>query len=69
MQNNVVVELTNPGALALLEELENLQIIRVIKEDAKPVKLSEKYRGIFSKEDAASFDAHVKAIREEWDDI
>ena len=44
----------------------------LIDEPAKPqpaVKLSELFRGVFSKEDAESFNQHIKTMREEWDDI
>ena len=30
-------------------------------------KLSELFRGVFSKEDAESFSEHIKVMREEWD--
>lgn len=33
------------------------------------IKLSEKYRGVFTKEDAKSFNDHTKQMRREWDNI
>jgi hypothetical protein len=30
-------------------------------------KLSDKYRGVFTKEDAQSFDDHSQQMRKEWD--
>jgi hypothetical protein len=33
------------------------------------IKLSDRFRGVFSKEAAESFNNHTKAMREEWDDI
>lgn|GEM_PF-6185107 len=39
-------------------------------DEPKPVeRLSDKFRGVFTKEDAESFNKHVKAMREEWNDI
>ena len=32
-----------------------------------PIKLSDKYRGVFSKEDAKNFDDHTQQMRKEWD--
>ena len=32
-------------------------------------RLSDKFRGVLSKESAESFIEHTKAIREEWNDI
>ena len=34
-----------------------------------PIKLSDKYRGVFSKEDAKSFNDHTQQMRKEWDSI
>lgn len=33
------------------------------------IKISEKYRGIFSKKDTQSFDDHTKTMRNEWENI
>jgi len=65
MENTMLIQLTNQKAAGLLHELEELQIIKVLKENITPVKtkLSDKYRGVFSKEDAKSFDNHTKAMR------
>lgn len=32
-------------------------------------KISDKYRGVFTKADAQSFDNHTQQMREEWTDI
>jgi hypothetical protein len=41
----------------------------VLAEDKSAVRLSDKYRGAFSKEASESFLAHTKNMREEWDSI
>jgi len=44
----------------------------LIDETDKPkpaTRLSDMFRGVFSKEDAQSFNEHVKTMREEWDNI
>jgi len=46
-------------------------VFTLIDEDTpKPaIKLSEMFRGVFSKEDADSFIEHTKTMREEWNAI
>ena len=39
----------------------------VAEKKVNPIKLSDKYRGVFSKEDAKSFNDHTKQMRKEWD--
>jgi len=65
----VLVEINSQQAYHLLEELEGLNVLRIIKENTQgdKTKLSEKYKGVFSKEDAKSFDQHTNSMREEWD--
>jgi uncharacterized protein YydD (DUF2326 family) len=71
MENTVLIQLTNRKAIGLLHELEELNLIKVLKENIVPpkTKLSDKYRGVFSKEDAQNFNQHTQAIRKEWDNI
>jgi hypothetical protein len=38
----------------------------VVEKKASPIKLSEKYRGVFTKEDAKSFNEHTQQMRKEW---
>jgi len=69
MENTLLIEITNPKALGLLHELEELHLIKVLKNNPKQPKLSEKYRGVFTKEDAQSFNDHTQGMRSEWKDI
>jgi hypothetical protein len=64
----IVVEINNPTVLALLKELEELKILKIVKENVleKKIKLSEKYKNVFSKEDALDFDKHTQTMRKEW---
>lgn len=39
----------------------------VTEKKADSIKLSDKYRGVFSKEDAKSFNDHTQQMRKEWD--
>jgi hypothetical protein len=72
MDNQLLIQVTNRKALRLLHELEELHLIKVLKDTSAPaagIKLSDKYRGVFSKEDAQSFDEHTHSMRAEWENI
>ena len=65
------IEISNPKAFTLLKELEDLELLRIVKENVleKKIKLSEKYKNVFTKEDATKFENHTKLSRKEWDSI
>ncbi len=69
MNNTILIEVTNNKALKLLHHLEEIHLIKVLEENIQPsqIKLSEKYRGVFTKDDAKSFDEHTEQDRKEWD--
>ena len=72
MKNTITIEVTNQKALRLLHELEELELIKVVKGDLVPDgmrKLSDKYRGIISKEQGRELNAHIDQLRGEWSDI
>ena len=50
MDNTMLIQLTNQKAAGILHELEELHLIKVLKENYKPTqsKLSEKYKGMIS---------------------
>jgi len=68
MDKTILIQLTNQKALRLLEELEELHLIKLLKENLVPTKarLSDKYKGVFSEDDARSFDEHTQTMRKEW---
>lgn len=72
MKNTIIIEVTNQKALGLLHELEELELIRVVKGNlvsGKRPKLSEKYRGIINKEQGEELNKHIHQMRGEWSDI
>lgn len=71
MQDTLLIQVTNKKAIQLLHDMEALDLIKVVKENATSdkTKLSVKYKGVFSKEDAISFDNHTQAMRKEWNNI
>jgi hypothetical protein len=71
MENTMVIQLTNQKAIRLLHELEELNLIKVLKENIEPVKtkLSVKYKGFISKEEGQQLNDHIKQMRSEWSGI
>ncbi len=66
----LTIELTNPKAKTLLDELEALNIIRVVRPEAADTpkqKLSERLRGSISPEAADAFNKYVQQSRDEWE--
>ena len=63
------IEIETQKAMDLIQDLENLQILKIVKNNSKeiPEKLSQKFNGVFSIEDANSFDNHTRKLRKEWD--
>ena len=71
MDNTMLIQVTNQKAIGLLHELQELHLIRVIKENFTPVKLklSDKYKGIITKEQGENLNEHIKQMRSEWNNI
>jgi hypothetical protein len=64
----VIVQLTHQKALKLLEELEELHILRVLKKNINPnEKLSDKYSGKLSTDVADKLQKHIIESRNQWD--
>lgn len=63
----MLIELINHKAAKLLHELEDLNLIKVLKTDGKPAeKLSEKYAGKLPSEVADELQRYVTESRNEW---
>jgi hypothetical protein len=71
--DTMLIELTNQKAAALLHELEELRLIKVLKKniavDSPKTKLSEKYKGIISKKEGQQLNEHIQQMRSEWNSI
>jgi len=67
----MLIQLTNQRAVGLLYELEELHIIKVLKENftADKSNISDKYKGIISKEQGQKLNEHIKQMRSEWNTI
>lgn len=65
--DTLLIELTNPKAINLLQELEDLHLIKVLKkETTHKSKLSSVLRGSISAEAADEFNKSVQKSRDEW---
>ncbi len=67
--DTLLIELTNQKAYKLIQELEELHILRVLKKNKstkKKEKLSEKYAGKLSPDVAAKMQQYIKKSRKEW---
>lgn len=71
MDNTMLIQVTNQKAVGLLHELQELHLIKVLKENFAPVKtkLSDKYKGIITKEQGQNLNEHIKQMRSEWNSI
>ena len=72
MEEKILIQITNEKATALLNDLEDIHWIKVLSKSSVPnknQKLSEKYKGILSKEEGASLNKHVQQTRNEWNNI
>jgi hypothetical protein len=64
MENTMLIQLTNQKAAGLIRELEELHLIKVLKENIVPVKtrLSDKYKGFISKEEGQQLNDHFNQM-------
>lgn len=64
IMTTLTIELTNEKALKLLKNLEDLQLIRVVKKE--PIKLSELRNKIKKPMDSDAINAQFKELRNQW---
>ena len=65
--NTLIIQITNPNAIGLLHELEELHLIKVLKENIEPKqKLSKKYAGKLPSDVADELQNYVAESRNQW---
>jgi hypothetical protein len=72
MEDTMLIQLTNKKAARLLHDMQDLELIKVLQENiATPSKekLSNKYKGIFTKEEGKQLNEHIQQMRNEWNNI
>lgn len=69
--DTILIQVTNQKAIGILHELEELQLIKVLKENISlnKTKLSDKYRGILTKEEGKKLNEHINQMRSERNNI
>ena len=67
----MLIELTNQKAAGLLNELAELNLIKIFRRESAPVKtkLSDKYRGFLTREEGQQLNNHISQMRDEWSNI
>lgn len=66
--DTIIVQLTSPKTMNLIMDLEDLNLLKVIKKsDSADINLSDKYAGKLSVDVAEKLQKHVEQSREEWD--
>ena len=70
MERTLIIRLNHSKALRLLHQLEELDLIQVIKQDQKGenADLASKYKGIISKEEGEALKNHTEQMLSEWND-
>lgn len=66
----VTIELKKAKSMALLEDLEALDIIKIIRKKTPPKppeKLSDMFAGSISPEEADKLNEYIKKSRDEWE--
>jgi CMP-2-keto-3-deoxyoctulosonic acid synthetase len=68
--DTVLIQLTTPKTMKLLQELEDLHLLRVLKKNiSSDIKLSDKYAGKLSSDIAEDLQKHIEQSRNEWERI
>lgn len=63
----VLIQINSTKAYRLLQDLEDLNVLKVLKKNVKPLqKLSQKYAGKLPLEITEQLQNHVNQSREEW---
>jgi len=64
----LTIQVTNKNAYSMLDELEKLHLIKVLKRENTPSqKLSDRFAGKLPLEAAKKLQDHIKQSRDEWD--
>lgn len=65
--DTVIIQLTSPKTMKLLQELEELNLLRVVKTNVSTkTKLSDKYAGKLPANIAEDIQKHIEQSRNEW---
>jgi len=66
--NTLTIQVTNQNAYSLINELEKLHLIKILKkETTSSQKLSDRFAGKLPLDAAKKLQDHIKQSRDEWD--
>ncbi len=66
----LIIEVTHPKGMAILRDLEDLAVIRVLRQEKQQPskqKLSDIIRGSITPEEADALNKYVQESRDEWE--
>lgn len=70
MENTLLITLKSDKARNLIRDLEDLDIIEVIKENIIVTKkMSNRFKGLLTKKEGENLNQHINQSREEWSGI
>jgi len=71
MDNTMLIQVTNQKNVGLLHELLELHFIKVLIVNFASLKqkLSDKYKGIITKEQGLDLNGHIKKMHSKWNNI
>jgi len=70
MENTILITLKTVKARNLIRDLEDLNIIEVIKENiVVNSKMSDRFKGLLTKNEGENLKKHINQSREEWSNI
>ncbi len=65
--DTVIIQLTTPKTMKLLQDMEDLHLLRVLKKNiSEKTKLSDKYTGRLPTNIADDLQKHIQQSRDEW---
>ena len=65
--NTILIQVNSDKAYKLIEDLEDLHLIKVLRKDSRPTqKLSEKYSGKLSDKVADEMQEYISQSRNQW---
>lgn len=70
MENTILITLKTVKARNLIRDLEDLNIIEVIKENiVMKSKMSDRFKGLLTKNQGEDLKKHIDQSRQEWSNI
>ena len=69
IMETLTIELNNKKTLAILKELEELSLLRIVKKQSQTNNIADMLANSISSEQAALLNRELKQMREEWERV